>query len=247
MTNRDKQRCSQVTLFGSKTRGSKASALGFTLTEVLVVVLVIAVLTAIAYPLYTKAISKSRAIEAVNLLEIVRAKQIAQYARTRRYYTDFGSMGQLTGNKSAEKANGKVVQIKDYKIALNEKDSCITASYEKGGTKFSFSAGYDRAGLGCEGEVCESFGNVVGGVYEVCAALTCAGAGERVCGKCGRETRSCNEMTGEWSEWGACKGEGECSAGNKQSRNCGNNNTGTQTRTCGGGCRWGEWGTCTGQ
>ena len=45
---------------------------GFTLTEVLVVVLVISVLAAMAYPIYTKSATKSRAVEAINLLEMVR-------------------------------------------------------------------------------------------------------------------------------------------------------------------------------
>ena len=53
---------------------------GFTLSEMLVVVMVISVLAAIAYPIYTKAATKSRAIEAINLLEMVRNKQQQKYA-----------------------------------------------------------------------------------------------------------------------------------------------------------------------
>ena len=48
---------------------------GFTLTEIMVVVLIIAGLSAISYPLYTKAITKARVAEAVALTEIVREAQ----------------------------------------------------------------------------------------------------------------------------------------------------------------------------
>ena len=75
---------------------------GFTLTEILVVVMIISVLTAIAYPLYTKAATKSRAIEAINLLEMVRNKQLQKFAKDKSYYSSFTNMGQLTVNKNKE-------------------------------------------------------------------------------------------------------------------------------------------------
>ena len=48
---------------------------GFTLIEVMVVVLIIAGLAAIAYPAYTKAINKARIAEAFSMAEIVREAQ----------------------------------------------------------------------------------------------------------------------------------------------------------------------------
>jgi type IV pilus assembly protein PilE len=75
---------------------------GFTLTEILVVVLIAAVLAAIAYPLYTKSALKARAVEAVNLLEIVKTKQASRYIASRNYYASFENMGQLTQNSSKE-------------------------------------------------------------------------------------------------------------------------------------------------
>ncbi|MDR0734770.1 MAG: prepilin-type N-terminal cleavage/methylation domain-containing protein, partial [Elusimicrobiota bacterium] len=193
MTNRENQQCT-----GSK----KHSVRGFTLTEVLVVVLVIAVLTAIAYPLYTKAVSKSRAIEAVNLLEMVRAKQIAQYARTRSYYDDFSAMGQLTTNPAKETATGATKKVGDYTLALNNVKSCMSATYEKGGTEFTFSTSYDNSGLGCSGNICESFGNVIGKADEVC------NCGDKTCSN----GYTLNEDTCECKCLLGCESDGKCTS-----------------------------------
>ncbi|MDR0735115.1 MAG: prepilin-type N-terminal cleavage/methylation domain-containing protein [Elusimicrobiota bacterium] len=195
----------------------KASFRGFTLTEVLAVVLIIAVLTAIAYPLYTKAVSKSRAVEAINLLEMVRAKQIAQYARTRSYYDDFGKMGQLTNNPSKESVEGATKRVGDYTLALNNVQSCMSATYKKGGTEFTFSTSYDNAGMGCTGDICTSFGNVIGDAKEVC------NCGDRACSN----GFSLNEDTCE------C----ECLLGCSNSTSCWSSYGETgKTRTCSSGC-----------
>ena len=119
---------------------------GFTLTEILVVVLVVAVFAAIAYPLYSKAIVKSRAVEAINLIEIVKNKQIENYARSRQYYGAFSDMGQLTANKASATPSNAQVKIKDYTLSLNNAHNCVTATYERRGTKFSFSSNYDTSG-----------------------------------------------------------------------------------------------------
>lgn len=77
---------------------------GFTLTEILVVVLMVSVLAAVVYPLYTKSMTKARAVEAINIVEMVRNKQLQKYARDKEYYDDFNSMGQITSNRSNEQA-----------------------------------------------------------------------------------------------------------------------------------------------
>ena len=149
-------------------QNNKPTKKGFTLTEMLVVVMVIAVLAAIAYPLYTKAATKSRAIEAINLLEMVRNKQLQKYAEDRVYYSSFTNMGQLTANKRQETLSAQELKIKDYTLSLNNVHSCMTATYEKGNTTFSFSSSYEQTGLGCTGDVCSSFGDIVGTAKDVC-------------------------------------------------------------------------------
>ena len=95
---------------------------GFTLTEVLVVVLIISVLAAIVYPMYTKVITKSRAVEAINLLEMVRNKQLQKFAKDKAYYTAASGLGQLTSS-GEQTAEGNVLKIKDYTLSLNSDQS----------------------------------------------------------------------------------------------------------------------------
>ena len=146
----------------------KKNNLGFTLTEMLVVVMVVSVLAAIAYPLYTKAATKSRAIEAINLLEMVRNKQLQKFARDKSYYSSFANMGQLTSNKSKEVIEGQVLKVRDYTLSLNNVHSCMKARYNKGNTDFTFSSSYEYTGLGCTGDICTSFGDIIGTAQDVC-------------------------------------------------------------------------------
>ena len=72
---------------------------GFTLMEVLVTVIIVGVLAAIAYPVFSKSIAKARATEAVNLLEIVKNKQIQNFATTGEYATSISDFKKLTTGK----------------------------------------------------------------------------------------------------------------------------------------------------
>ena len=72
-----------------------------------------------------------------------------------------------------------------------------------------------------------------------CTGQTCEGPARRACGLCGTQTRTCDMMTGEYSDWSACFGEGECMPDAISA--CGNGGE----RVCGGMCRWGT--ACTGQ
>ncbi len=260
-------------IYGYSIRKNKSK--GFTLTEILVVVMVVAVLAAVAYPLYTKAATKSRAIEAINLLEMVRNKQLSKYARDKVYYTTAGGLGQLTSNASQETLTGQVLQIKDYTISLNNVKNCATATYDKGATNFTFSSGYETAGLGCTGSICTSFGNILGTAQDVCncGSKTCSGGytlNDATCncdcnlgceagGSCfapygGGSSRPCASGCGTETSSSSCTGavwSGSCWTATQTqptTQSCGN--SGTQTRTCtptctGGTC--GGWGACTGQ
>lgn len=77
---------------------------GFTLMEIMVVVLIIAGLSAIAYPTYTKAITKARIAEAFSLAEIVREAEQRSLAVNDAYFTEF-SAAQTTGRTRLIKAN----------------------------------------------------------------------------------------------------------------------------------------------
>ncbi len=256
-------------------RSEKRTKKGFTLTEMLILVLIVSVLTAIAYPLYTRTVTKARAVEAINLLAMVRSKQLLKFARNKQYYTNVSGLGQLTSDATQETVNGQVLHINDYTISLNSVKNCATATYNKGNTTFSFSSGYETAGLGCTGSICTSFGNILGTAQEVCncGSKTCSNGytldtntcncicnlGCDVSGSCfapygGASTRPCASGCGTETSSSSCNGaiwSGTCwtpAQNQPTTQSCGN--SGTQTRTCTPSCGGGTcsaWGACTGQ
>ena len=148
----------------------------FTLVEFLTAALIVAVLAAIATPIFRKAILKARAAEAVNLLTQVRTKQYQNYARNKAYFMDFGNMaGKLTNSDEITDANNSSkMRIGDYEIELVGDSDCAIAHYKPNGAteaEFSFSISYLKNGLGCNGSICKGFGDVIGSVDDVCASL----------------------------------------------------------------------------
>ncbi len=229
-----------------QTKNTKKSKKGFTLTEVLVVVLIIGVISAIAYPVYTKSINKSRAVEAINLLEMVRNKQIANHARKGEYLPNFTAIGQLTSNPEAEvKTEGDAILTVNgkYELAMNNEKNCMSAAYIPAKGKpatFTFSSSYEDAGLGCDGDICKTFGNIVGTSQSIC--------------NCG--TKTCSSPYVQNAKTCACDCPLACTEGGCHDKNpartetqaCGNG--GTQTRTCPESCSSecsASWSSCTGQ
>ncbi|MDD5005071.1 MAG: prepilin-type N-terminal cleavage/methylation domain-containing protein [Candidatus Omnitrophica bacterium] len=60
---------------------------GFTLMELIIVIVVIGILVSLAWPTYIKVIEKSRVTEAKNMLSAIRQSQIRYYAQYLRYST----------------------------------------------------------------------------------------------------------------------------------------------------------------
>lgn len=112
----------------------------------------------------------------------------------------------------------------------------MRADYKKGSTEFTFSASYDKAGLGCSGAICSSFGNITSSADEVCGCnLTCSGGFTL-------DTTSCSCVCS------ACDVGGQCIPPYQNqplSESCGNG--GVRTRTCTPSCSGGDcsaWGLC---
>jgi type IV pilus assembly protein PilE len=213
---------------------------GFTLIELLVVLLIIGVLAAIAYPIYSKTITKARAAEAINLLEMVRKKQLGYFARRATYYQDFNAMGAVTTNASQERIGESptTLKINNYTLTMNNHDQCVRVNYKKGNTDFTFSSSYSKAGLGCSGSVCTTFGNRISDLDTVCncGSVQCEAGFEL-------ETATCScRCNLPCQENGKCSNKAQiqeteraCPGGGVQTREC--------TANCNGGT-CGSWSQC---
>ena len=145
---------------------------GFTLIEVLVAALIVMVLSSIAISIYNRYILKSRAAEAVNLLEMVKERQQLAFAtsRDRHYVSKASSLSPLTSGSSEVKQGDNLIVHSNYTLTLNSTDQCAVVIYkEQNQEKFRFAMAYDKPGLGCSGAVCNSFGDSITGIDSVCA------------------------------------------------------------------------------
>ena len=236
----------------------------FTLTELLVVVIVLGVLAAVAVPKFTRVLETRKTTEAEEIFAAVRTEQENRCVFGKNYLTDKTQLSMLSGADNSG----------SYAYSLTGQG--IVASSDKGYQLKMPS--YKDGQICCEGAYCESLNKS----YPSCSAISvstdeCAGetlpTWERFpcainnrpvtnepCNECGTRTRSvtCNTATGKWvtGSWSACsKTEEECSptktcdesAKPEASQSC--NECGTQRRsvTCDtntGVWQSGDWGSC---
>ena len=166
-------------MFKEHIKGNKR---GFTLVELLAVVLIVGILASIGLPLYQKFIMKARAAEAVNLLAMLRDKQTVSRATQNAYFSDYRNMpaGNLVGggerissSSQASNAIQNILTSGDYEVELVSSSNCAIARYKPDGhdspEKFSFSISYLGEGLGCTGPICSSFPDIKGTAEGFCA------------------------------------------------------------------------------
>ena len=229
----------------------------FTLTELLVVVIVIGVLSAAVLPKFSKVIETRKTTEAEELMASIRTEQEKRCALDKPYLTDLSNMSDVV----------KKTDTKNYKLTLQGKG--VIAS-SKGNYNYNLQMpSYADGRICCDGADCEklnkNYPSCTGFTYEPspdsCAGTVtpvepepknCTGTAvtERACTSgCGTEhrTATCNTSTGNWeySAW-----DNSCTAKpDPESRECGTGYTGTQTRSAvckNGAWDWSDWtGTCT--
>ena len=229
----------------------------FTLTELLVVVIVIGVLSAAVLPKFSKVIETRKTTEAEELMASIRTEQEKRCALDKPYLTDLSNMSDVV----------KKTDTKNYKLTLQDKG--VIAS-SKGNYSYNLQMpSYADGRICCDGDDCaklnKNYPSCKGFTYEPspdsCAGTvtptepeikTCSGSATQACGcqNKGTQSRTCNTTTGEWSSWGACSISDACECtGTKPAASQECNKCGTQTRTvtCDtttGTWKTGSWGTC---
>lgn len=220
----------------------------FTLTELLVVVIVLGVLAAVAVPKFSRVLETRRTTEAEEVLSALRTEQEYRCVQGKNYQMNVDQLGGLASAKNS----------KNYAYSLT-----ATGAKATSGKGYSISMpSYQNGQLCCEGDYCGSLNKS----YPACSSLAapsedacagemkCQGSAEESCGckGAGKRTRTCNSATGAWSEWSTCSAPATCGCSGPDTRECGcdtenQDDLGQQTRTCNTSTgEWGPWGACEG-
>ncbi|WP_432634863.1 prepilin-type N-terminal cleavage/methylation domain-containing protein [Candidatus Avelusimicrobium sp.] len=230
----------------------------FTLTELLVVVIVIGVLSAVVLPKFSKVIETRKTTEAEEMMAAVRTEQEKRCALDKAYTTDAATVNlaslntknfnytlKNTGIEAASTGKYgytlKMPSYRDGRLCCDSAEQCakLNKNYPLC-SELTAKADY-TSGTEC-----------AVGTPEPPQPKTCEGSSTQACGckNGGTQTRTCDTTTGTWSAWSTCSIADTCECTGTQptsSQTC--NSCGTQTRTitCNSATgEWatGEWGSC---
>ena len=230
----------------------------FTLTELLVVVIVIGILSAVVLPKFSKVIETRKTTEAEEMMAAVRTEQERRCSLDKNYTTDAAAVNlaslntknfnytlKNTGIEAASTGKYgytlKMPSYRDGRLCCDSAEQCakLNKNYPLC-SELTAKADY-TSGAECSAD--EKPDNT---------PKTCEGSSTQACGckNGGTQTRTCDTTTGTWSAWGACSIADSCECKGTQpasSQSC--NTCGIQTRpiTCDSATgEWvpGEWGAC---
>ena len=91
---------------------------GFTLIEILVVVLILGILASIVVPIYTKSVEKTRLSEALLVMNTVTKDQQKYYLQNNNYAQEFDNLDTKLIDKDGQKAQNKSYKSKFYNYEL---------------------------------------------------------------------------------------------------------------------------------
>jgi type IV pilus assembly protein PilE len=134
-------------------RSGIISGKGFTLIELMIVVAVIAILAAIAFPSYTEHVRKSRRVEAKNALLDLASRQERFLSTTSNYATTPDSLGYGVAAYPIDVLSGSAVYYRITVVATNDTTgSTFTATAARVGDQTSDKCGsYTLTHLGVQG------------------------------------------------------------------------------------------------
>ena len=224
----------------------------FTLTELLVVVIIIGVLSAVVLPKFNKIVETRKTTEAEELMAAVRTEQEKRCALDKDYLIEVTELTEVlptdttknftytltsTGIKASSKGKyAYELQMPSYaagRICCENETECLKLNKDYPlCSELLAKADYDD-GTACAGTVVAP-----PPVYE------CSGPSTQTCGcnNAGVQTRTCNTSTGEWSAWSACDAPATCTcSGTKPATSQTCNSCGRQTRTVSCDTSTGEW------
>ena len=226
----------------------------FTLTELLVVVIVIGVLSAIILPKFSKVVETRKTTEAEELMSAVRTEQekrcildkdylvrlsevkdILPTEETKNFTYTLTSTGITAQSKGKYNYTLKMPSYKDGRICCENEEECKKLNKDYPLCSSLIAQADYQSGEECSGSACD--------LSKKPADFTTSCD----CGGTVYQQFVCNQESGEWKLKGEVTcvlPEGTCFNGAIQQQSCvRGGRTGTQTRKC-SSCRWGEWSEC---
>ena len=117
---------------------------GMTLMELMIVVAIIGILTAIAYPSYRQYVAKAKRSEAKNCLLQIAAMQERVYLRERSYTADLGKLGFPAGATYLTDSASYICAV----TAATPAAFSATATYQKGDAEAGKCLTFSITGVG---------------------------------------------------------------------------------------------------
>ncbi len=220
----------------------RAFGRGFTLVELLVVVLVIGVLAAIALPAYNRSVQKSRMSDALNVLDIAASKQQANYVAGEGYASSFNDLSLpvkgLTGN-----IESSIQGVKAGNFTYTLQNTCVVASRPEDDVTIYRNFNTDETG--CTGEGCKLLEGVLSNIPIGCNEYASEEDADSEISAPSVISCSFDKCL---SDAGTCiTTNSTCIQGRIITQACGNG--GIQMKKCLEGCPnyWSEWSDCINQ